>query len=99
MRDRMQFLRFMYTCLYESYEFGGTCIDSLVFHFPTDLNATNNINQTGVNDTFMFGGAVKVSPIVSEVMEGQKTFKSHFPKGRWVNLATLKVLDAQFDGL
>jgi alpha-glucosidase (family GH31 glycosyl hydrolase) len=99
MRDRMQFLRFMYTCLFESSEFGGTCIDSLVFHFPTDLNATNNLNQSGVNDTFMFAGAVKVSPVVSEIKDGQKTFKSHFPKGRWVNLATLKVLEAEYDGL
>ena len=99
MRDRMQYLRFMYTCLFESYEYGGTCIDSLIFHFPTDLNVVNNISMPGVNDTFMFGGAVKVSPIVSEIKDGQKTFKSHFPKGRWVNLATLRVLVADSDDL
>jgi alpha-glucosidase (family GH31 glycosyl hydrolase) len=39
MRDRMQYLRFMYTCLFESSEFGGTCIDSLIFHFPLDVTA------------------------------------------------------------
>ena len=63
----MQYLRFMYTCLFESSEFGGTCIDPLIFLYPMDVNATNNINKTGVNDTFIFGGAVKVSPIVETV--------------------------------
>jgi len=57
----------MYTCLFESSEFGGTCIDPLIFHFPIDLNARNNMNKSGVNDTFIFGGAVKVSPIVDSV--------------------------------
>jgi len=89
----------MYTCLFESSEFGGTCIDSLIFHFPIDLEEQNNMNMTGYNDTFMFAGAVKVSPIVNQVQLNQTTFMSHFPKGRWVNLATLNVLDAQMDAL
>lgn len=99
MRDRMQYLRFMYTCLFESSEFGGTCIDSLIMHYPNDLALINNLNQTGLNDTFMFAGAVKVSPLVNKIMAGQTSYKSHFPKGRWVNLATLKVLESTADGL
>jgi hypothetical protein len=51
---------------------------------------------TGTNDTFMFGGAVKVSPVVTQTTAG--TFKSHFPKGRWLNLATLETKAVAQDG-
>jgi len=52
----------------------------------------------GANDTFMFGGAVKVSPILQSMTADQKTFKSHFPQGRWLNLANWKVVDQKADG-
>jgi alpha-glucosidase (family GH31 glycosyl hydrolase) len=87
MRDRMQYLRFMYTCLFESSKFGGSCFDPLYFHYNTDVKTKEEV--TGTNDTFIFGSAVKVSPLVTPA-KGAKTFKSYFPKGRWVNLATLE---------
>jgi len=63
MHDRMQYLRLMYTCLFEASEFGGSCIEPLYFHYTLDL--TSMTEETGTNDTFIFGGAVKVSPIVT----------------------------------
>jgi alpha-glucosidase (family GH31 glycosyl hydrolase) len=63
MHDRMQYLRLMYTCLFEASEFGGSCIEPLYFHYTLDLASMTE--ETGTNDTFIFGGAVKVSPIVT----------------------------------
>lgn len=37
MHDRMQYLRLMYTCLFEASEFGGSCFDPIFFHYPMDL--------------------------------------------------------------
>jgi alpha-glucosidase (family GH31 glycosyl hydrolase) len=96
MRDRLQYLRFMYTCLFEASEWGGSCIDPVYFHFTKDLRAMDQ--DFGANDTFMFGGAVKVSPILQSLTADQKTFKSHFPQGRWLNLANWKVVDQKADG-
>lgn len=36
MHDRYQFLRHMYTCMFEAFKYGGTCIDPLFYYFPTD---------------------------------------------------------------
>lgn len=95
LRDRMQYLRFMYTCLFEASEFGGSCFEPLYFHYPYDEASKHEM--TGTNDTFIYGGAVKVSPLVTPA-KGAKTFKSYFPKGRWLNLATMKTKDVPQDG-
>jgi alpha-glucosidase (family GH31 glycosyl hydrolase) len=95
MRDRMQYLRFMYTCLFEASEWGGSCFDPIYFHHTLDVSSMEDV--TGTNDTFIFGGAVKVSPVLDHLPEGTHTFKSHFPKGRWLNLATMEVVEAKTD--
>ena len=87
MHDRMQYMRLMYTCLFEASEFGGTCIDPLFFHYESDL--LSKVDEKGTNDTFLFAGAVKVSPIVTPKEGQNNTFRTHFPAGRWVNLANL----------
>jgi len=96
MRDRMQYLRFMYTCLFEAHEWGGSCFDPIYFHHTLDVSSMEDV--TGTNSTFIFGGAVKVSPVVDHIPENTTTFKSHFPKGRWLNLANMKVVEAKADG-
>jgi alpha-glucosidase (family GH31 glycosyl hydrolase) len=95
MRDRMQYLRFMYTCLFEASTFGGSCFDPLYFHYTQDEKARENV--FGTNDTFIFGNAVKVSPLITP-SNGAKTFKSYFPKGKWLNLANMQVKDVTQDG-
>lgn len=82
MYDRLQYLRLMYTCLFEVSQWGGTCIDPLFFYYPNDLN-----NYENYENTFMVAGALKVSPIL-ESLTGD-SFQSYFPTGKWVNLADL----------
>jgi alpha-glucosidase (family GH31 glycosyl hydrolase) len=81
--DRMQYLRLLYTCMYEMSEFGGSCFDPLFFHYSLDVL---HFERPGVNDTFIAANAVKVSPVLAPQGANQ-TFQSHFPVGRWVNLA------------
>lgn len=34
MHDRMQYLRLMYTCMFEVTDSGGTCLDPVHFRYP-----------------------------------------------------------------
>jgi alpha-glucosidase len=71
--NRLQFVRQMYTCLYEASRDSQTCIDPLLFHYPEDDKTFENIE-----DTFIFANSLKVSP----VMESNVTFiSSYFPAG------------------
>ena len=83
MFDRYQYLRHMYTCLFEVSQWGGSCIDPLFFFYPQDDNLYTNVEKT-----FMVGGALKVSPILEAgVAATGGTFTSYFPEGKWVNMA------------
>jgi alpha-glucosidase (family GH31 glycosyl hydrolase) len=55
--DRYQYLRHMYTCLFEASTSGRTCFDPLLFHYPEDNEVYTNIEHT-----FLVGDALKVSP-------------------------------------
>ena len=55
--DRYQYLRHMYTCLFEASTSGRTCFDPLLFHYPEDNEVYMNIEHT-----FLVGDALKVSP-------------------------------------
>mmetsp|Transcript_43930 Transcript_43930/g.42469 ORF Transcript_43930/g.42469 Transcript_43930/m.42469 type:complete len:212 (+) Transcript_43930:2194-2829(+) len=83
--DRYQYLRHMYTCLFEANQYGGSCIDPLFFYYPEDESLYDNIEES-----FMVGGALKVSPILA-ALDGATTFDSYFPEGDWVNLADFSV--------
>ena len=37
-KDRYQYLRHMYTCLYEVSAWGGSCFDPVFYHYPEDDN-------------------------------------------------------------
>lgn len=69
----------MYTCLYETMIYGGTCIDPMFFHFPTDENLFKNYEES-----FMVGGALKVSPVLNPGVKD--TFPAYFPEGKWVSM-------------
>lgn len=59
MIDRYQYLRYIYTCLYEVSISGGTCFDPMFYYYPNDDTLFNNIEST-----FLVGGAIKVTPIL-----------------------------------
>ena len=77
--DRYQYLRHMYTCLYETMMSGGTCFDPMFYYYPEDDNLFQNYEAS-----FMVGGALKVSPILNPNVTD--VFPSYFPKGKWVSM-------------
>jgi alpha-glucosidase (family GH31 glycosyl hydrolase) len=77
--DRYQYLRVMYTCLYEVSQSGGSCFDPLFYHYPSDDNLFDNIEES-----FLIHGALKVSPILSPDIND--TYTSYFPIGTWVSM-------------
>jgi len=95
MHDRMQYLRLMYTCLFETSDSGGTCIDPIQFRY----NVPSANYQASAN-SFIFAGSLLVSPIVSD--PGQSgAFQSYFPsaQGAWVNMANMSQLITGNDGM
>lgn len=94
MLDRYQYLRHMYTCLFEASKNGGSCIDPLLYYFPKDENV-----YTDIDSTFMVGGALKVTPILTQLKEEDTTFKAYFPSGKWVNVADpTEIIDTREKG-
>jgi alpha-glucosidase (family GH31 glycosyl hydrolase) len=82
----------MYTCLFEVSQWGGSCIDPLFYYYPLDDNLFTNVEQT-----FMVGGALKVSPILEAGVTD--TFTSYFPAGVWVNMADFsEIIDTTLGG-
>lgn len=75
-------MRQMYNCIFEVSSWGGSCFDPLFYYYPTDDQAFEHIDET-----YLVGGSLKVSPILEEGITQTKKFKSYFPPGRWVNLA------------
>ena len=59
LRDRLQYVRHVYTCMFEASVSGQTCFDPLLFHYP-DLDAVFENTE----HTFIVGDALKVSPVL-----------------------------------
>lgn len=76
--DRLQYVRHMYTCLFEASTEGGTCFDPLFYYYPELDEAFNNIEST-----IIVAGTFKVSPVLEL---GVATYKSYFPNGAWVSM-------------
>ena len=91
--DRYQYLRHMYTCLFEVSTNGGTCFDPLFYYFPEDENL-----HIDPESSFMVGGALKVSPVLTALPNGTTTFQSYFPKGTWVSLRDFSVANRSLGG-
>lgn len=85
--DRYTYARFVYGCLFDSSTTGQTCFDPLLFHYPELA-----LSYTDIENTFMVGDVVKVSPILKSLKENE-TYEAFFPKGRWVDLDTMKVVE------
>lgn len=76
--DRLQYLRHLYTCLFEAHESGQTCFDPLLFHYPEDDAVFEDIEHS-----FIVGDALKVSP---KLTPGDEKYQSYFPAGTWVSM-------------
>ena len=66
-QERYKFARFMYTCLFAANQAGTTCFDPLLFHYPSVEMAYKDIEST-----FIVGDAIKVSPVLKSLKEGEK---------------------------
>lgn len=86
MHDRMQYLRLMYTCLFETSDSGGTCLDPLQFRYPIPDAAWTSASLPDFTNSYLFAGSLLVSPIMNATA-GATTFQAYFPKGSWVNMA------------
>lgn len=62
---------------------GGQLVYPLLYDFPEDDEALNNIE-----DTYMLGDSMKISPRINPKNENNNmtTFKSYFPQGVWRDL-------------
>jgi alpha-glucosidase len=83
--DRYQYIRHLYTCLFEVSQWGGTCFDPLFYHYPEDDNTFENVESS-----FIVASALKVSPIL---LPNITTYESYFPAGQWVDLNDFSVID------
>jgi len=83
MHDRMQYLRLMYTCMFESSRDGGSCFEPIEFRYPVDPSMFTGY-MDDVSSSFIFARTLKVSPTFTP---GKDTISSYFPQGSWVNLA------------
>lgn len=72
LKQRMEYLRYMYTKLFEASKFGGTVIRPLFFEFPL-LHFDGEYESS-----FMVGDALKVSP---KLKPGTGKIQSPFPGG------------------
>lgn len=81
MLNRYSYMRQLYTCLFESTKYGGTCFDPLLYYFPTDDKVYEEIEST-----FIFAGALKVTPVLTPLGDNETTREAYFPQGTWVDL-------------
>lgn len=82
--SRLQYVRHIYTCLFETNQEGGSCVDPLFFHFPDDIR-TFDPSQT--ENSFILGNALKVTPVVeAKAGTGAQMVRTYFPKGQWVDM-------------
>lgn len=83
--NRLQYVRHLYTCLFEASQNGGTCIDPLLFHFPDDPKV---FDPSNTENSFLIGSALKVSPVLEATPSGKTstTVRTYFPKGEWVDM-------------
>ena len=86
-KDRLQYSRLMYTCLFEASTSGETCFDPLMFHFPED-------DQTFVDPehSIFVANSLKVTPVL---LAAATTVTSYFPKGNWYSMKDLSAITSQ----
>ena len=84
MHDRMQYLRLLYTCMFQVSDSGGTCLDPVHFRYSVDPSEYKS-QLPDVTTQYIVAGALLVSPIMNSTKS--QNFVAYFPKGQWVNMA------------
>lgn len=95
--NRLQYVRHIYTCLFEASDEGTSCVDPLFFHFPDDKYTFDPMNT---ENSFILGHALKVVPVVeAKAGTGTQTVRTYFPAGQWVNMQTYEIKGSPTTGL
>ena len=68
MHDRMQYLRLMYTCMFEVSDSGGTCLDPIHFRYPVTADKFK-ASLPDLTTQFIFAGSLLVSPIMNKTTQ------------------------------
>ena len=80
--DRLQYVRHMYTCMFEATQTGQTCFDPLVFHFPDNDRV---FSKDHMQDSFIVGDALLVTPVLEPNVElYQVAYLPNDKNGTWV---------------
>lgn len=80
MLDRYQYMRALYTCLFEASKYGSTCFDPAFYYFNTEDPLFAQIEQH-----IIFAGAIMVNPSLTD----EDFVDAYFPKGTWASLNNL----------
>lgn len=73
---RYKLIPYLYSYDRRAYEQGVGLVKPLVFDYPNDVNATNNVNS------WMFGDFILASPVVEE---GVSSVSIYLPQGKWID--------------
>jgi alpha-glucosidase (family GH31 glycosyl hydrolase) len=96
MEQRGPFTRYIYSQMFAANYTGGQLVYPLLYDYPEDDMALDNIEQT-----FMLGEAIKVSPVLAAKQnESDTKFDAYFPQGVWRNLNNwAEKVDASHGGM
>lgn len=82
--SRLQYVRLLYTCLFEAQEFGETCFDPIIFHY------SNNTNSLMADPTsFIFANALLVVPVLEPNVTEYSAFIPYEQKN-FISLKNMK---------
>ena len=90
--QRYEYLRYLYTCLFEiSRNYKATLIKPLFFEFPEDEGTYKNLEYS-----FMVGSALKVTPILTKEDSDNGKVESYFPNGvKFISLNDMEVIEGK----
>ncbi len=63
MHDRMQYLRLLYTCLFQASDSGTSCLDPIQFRYQVPDRFWTG-DRPGFTSQYLVAGSILVSPIV-----------------------------------
>ena len=86
LKIRYSLLRYMYTCLYKSTEYGDPMIRHPMYQWPDVTEMVNN------KDSFLIGNGIRVSANF-DTSEVPSKFNSHFVRGRYLEYRSYDLLE------
>ena len=83
---RYQLLPYIYTCFYESHQYGLPVFRPLIMEYEKDENVLN------IKEQFMIGSNLLICPVLHK---GERSKIVYLPKGQWYNYNTNEVFEGE----